>query len=266
MTWLSDIIASVKLLFIKDRELYAFLHGVTGWWPRRIDLYKLALIHRSKPVRGDDGKWINNERLEFLGDAVLDLVVADFLYKTYPEQSEGFLTNTRAKIVQRESLNRIGSILHIDTHVRAGAHSTSHNSYICGNAMEAIVGALYLDRGYRAAERFIVYGIIKAHFNLDELIATEQNHKSRLIEWTQKFRVPIDYELLDTLYDEENNIVFKTGITLAGIYAADGVGYSKKESHQNASRKVLERLEQDSDFRNRVMSARDHDADTAASL
>lgn len=257
MTWLSDIIASVKLLFVKDREFYAFLHSVTGRWPRRIELYKLALVHRSKPVRDSDGKWVNNERLEFLGDAVLDLVVADFLYKTYPDRTEGFLTNTRAKIVQRESLNRVGATLHIDSRVRAGAHSTSHNSYICGNAMEAIVGALYLDLGYRAAEHFIVHGIIGQHFNLDELIATEQNHKSRLIEWTQKFRVHIDYALLDTIYDEENNIVFKTGVTLAGHFAADGIGYSKKESHQDASRKALDRLNTDTEFRDLVMSAAD---------
>ena len=153
---LNNAISLIKLLFVKDKELYVFIRRITGYYPRDIRLYRLAMIHRSKPLKLDNGRWCNNERLEFLGDAVLGNVVADFLYHTYPGKHEGFLTSTRAKIVQRESLNRIGNSLHLDTHVRAMTHTSTHNSYISGNALEALVGAVYLDQGHKRCRKFIV--------------------------------------------------------------------------------------------------------------
>lgn len=254
MANLSDFISLIKLLFIKDKELYVYIHGITGFYPRNIELYKLALVHRSKPLRLPNGRWTNNERLEYLGDAVLDLVVADYLYHQFPGKHEGFLTSTRAKIVQRESLNRVGNAFRLDAHVHAAAHTTSHNSYINGNALEALVGAIYLDYGYKRVGKFVVDRIIRAHFNLDELVKTEQNFKSRLIEWTQKYHVTIEYELVDTFTDKDNNPVFKTAVIIGGQYAADATGYSKKESHQGASKKALERLTSDTTFKQLVLS------------
>jgi ribonuclease-3 len=250
----SNAISLIKLLFVKDKELYVFIHRITGYYPRDIKPYQLAMVHRSKPVKLPDGHWANNERLEFLGDAVLDTVVADFLFSTFPNKHEGFLTSTRAKIVQRESLNRIGNSLHLDTHVHALTHSSTHNSYICGNALEALVGAVYLDQGYNRCRKFIIERLIKKHFNLNDLVKTEQNFKSRLIEWTQKYRVTIEFELVDTYSDNDKNPVFRTAVILGGIYASDAVGYSKKESHQSASKKALERLQQDPQFCEQVLS------------
>ncbi len=250
---IGDLITIIKLPFVKQRGLYDFLHEATGYWPHDIEPYRLALVHRSKPVRDAAGNWVNNERLEYLGDAVFDLVVADFLYSNYPDSSEGFLTSTRAKIVQRESLNRIGHDMGIDGHVQCGVHSSSHNSYIAGNALEAIVGALYIDRGFHAARSFIIERMIKRHFDLDKLISVDRNYKSRLIEWTQKFRVTIEWELLDTILDENGNPTFKTGVTLGGQFAADGLGYSKKESHQVAAQAALARLEADKQFLDAVL-------------
>ena len=251
---LSNAISLIKLLFVKDKELYVFIHRVTGYYPRDIKLYQLAMVHRSKAVKLDNGQWANNERLEFLGDAVLDNVVADFLYTTFPRKHEGFLTSTRAKIVQRESLNRIGNMLHLDTHVHATTHTSTHNSYICGNALEALVGAVYLDQGYNRCRKFIINRIVKKHFDLNDLVKTEQNFKSRLIEWTQKYRVTIEFELVDTYTDEGKNPVFRTAVILGGIYASDAAGYSKKESHQSASKKALDRLQQDQAFCEQVLS------------
>ncbi|MBR3453380.1 MAG: ribonuclease III [Muribaculaceae bacterium] len=251
---LSNAISLIKLLFIKDKELYVFIHRTTGYYPHDIKLYQLAMVHRSKPVKMPDGRWANNERLEYLGDAVLDTVVADFLYKTYPSKHEGFLTATRAKIVQRESLNRIGNSLHLDSHVRAMMHTSSHNSYICGNALEALVGAVYLDQGYERCSRFIINRLIKKHFDLNDLVKTEQNFKSRLIEWTQKYRVSIEFELVDSHTDNDKNPVFRTAVILGGIYASDAEGYSKKESHQSASKKALDRLEHDQQFREQILA------------
>ena len=251
---LSNAISLIKLLFVKDKELYVFIHRITGYYPRDIKLYQLAMIHRSKPVKMPDGRWANNERLEFLGDAVLDNVVADFLFKTFPGKHEGFLTSTRAKIVQRESLNRIGNSLHLDSHVHAQTNTSSHNSYICGNALEAVVGAVYLDQGYKRCRNFIINRLIKKHFDLNDLVKVEQNFKSRLIEWAQKYRVNIEFELVDSYTDADKNPVFRTAVILGGIYASDATGYSKKESHQSASKKALDRLKQDQQFCEQVLS------------
>ncbi len=250
----SSAISLIKLLFVKEKELYVFIHRITGYYPRDIRPYQLAMVHRSKPVKLADGSWANNERLEYLGDAVLDTVVADFLYHTYPGKHEGFLTSTRAKIVQRESLNRIGNSLHLDSHVHALMHSSSHNSYICGNALEALVGAIYLDQGYSRCRKFIVNRLIKKHFDLNSLVKTEQNFKSRLIEWTQKYHITIEYELVDSYSDADKNPVFRTAVILGGIYASDAVGYSKKESHQSASKKALDRLKHDPQFCEQVLA------------
>lgn len=250
----SNAISLIKLLFVKEKELYVFIHSITGYYPRDIRPYQLAMVHRSKPVKLEDGSWANNERLEFLGDAVLDTVVADFLYHTYPGKHEGFLTSTRAKIVQRESLNRIGNSLHLDSHVHALTHTSSHNSYICGNALEALVGAIYLDQGYKRCRKFIINRLVNKHFDLNDLVKTEQNFKSRLIEWCQKHHVSIEYELIDTQTDSDKNPVFRTAVILGGIYASDALGYSKKESHQSASREALDRLKKDQQFCEQVLS------------
>ncbi len=258
----NNLISIIKLLFSKDKELYVFIHRITGFLPRNISYYQLALVHRSMSVKDDDGHWVNNERLEYLGDAVLDCVVAAYLYNRYPEKHEGFLTSTRAKIVQRESLNRIGESFHLRSHVKAMAHSTSHNSYISGNALEALVGAIYLDRGFNACKRFIEVKIIAEHFDINDLVKTEQNFKSRLIEWTQKYKITIQYELVESYTDEGKNPVFRTAVILGGIHASEGVGYSKKESHQVASKKALERLNQDTQFREQVLSTAATDTDS----
>lgn len=252
---LSNAISLIKLLFVKDKELYVFIHKTTGYYPRSIRPYRLAMIHRSRPLKLANGRWCNNERLEFLGDAVLNNVVADFLYQSYPNKREGFLTSTRAKIVQRESLNRIGHSLHLDHWMRSTSRTSSHNSYIHGNALEALVGAVYLDQGYKRCRRFIINRLIKKYFDLNDLVKTEQNFKSRLIEWTQKYHIPIDYVLVDTRTDQDNNPIFRTAIYLTGYYVSDAEGYSKKESHQLASKKALERLQQDHDFLEQVLTA-----------
>ena len=250
----SDAISLIKLLFVKDKELYVFIHRTTGYYPHDIKPYKLAMIHRSKPVKAKDGHWINNERLEFLGDAVIDNVVADYLYTTFPHRHEGFLTSTRAKIVQRESLNRIGNSLNLDAHIQANTHSSTHNSYLSGNALEALVGAVYLDQGYKRCRKFIIDRLIKKNFDLNNLVSTDLNYKSRLIEWTQKCRVTIEYELVDSYTDEYKNPVFRTAVVLGGIHASEATGYSKKESHQIASKKALDRLHNDPEFLEQVLS------------
>ena len=248
-----NLIDTIKLPFRKDKALYRAFYSIMGFYPRNISFYREAIMHSSLSAR-QEGRPLNNERLEFLGDAILDAAVGDIVFRHFQRKREGFLTNARSKIVQRESLNRIGNSLHLDSHVHAMMHTSSHNSYICGNALEALVGAVYLDQGYQRCRKFIINRLIKKHFDLNDLVKTEQNFKSRLIEWTQKYRITIEYELVDSYTDADKNPVFRTAVILGGIYASDAVGYSKKESHQSASKKALDRLQHDQQFCEQVLA------------
>lgn len=142
-----DIIERIKLPFRKDKELYSSFYKILGFYPHHIQYYEQALHHKSSSIK-KQGSWINNERLEFLGDAILDAVVGDIVFRHFKGKREGFLTNTRSKIVQRETLNRLAVEIGLDKLIISSTHSSTHNSYMCGNAFEAMVGAIYLDRGY----------------------------------------------------------------------------------------------------------------------
>ena len=181
----SNITDKIRLLFIKDKEPYLCFYKILGFYPRNIELYQQALLHKSSSIK-EKGKLLNNERLEFLGDAILDAVVADIVYKKFDGKKEGFLTNTRSKIVQRDTLNRVAVKIGLDKLIKFTTRQSSHNSYMCGNAFEALVGAIYLDRGYQACMDFMEKRIIEQYLNLDKVSRKEVNFKSKLIEWSQK--------------------------------------------------------------------------------
>ena len=186
---LNDLIDRIRLPFRKDKELYLSLYNVIGFYPHDISHYKLALMHKSVMHRNKKGKPLNNERLEFLGDAILDATVGDIVYRHFPGKREGFLTNTRSKLVQRETLNRLANEMGINRLIMSSGRSSSHNSYMGGNAFEALVGAIYLDRGYDACMRFIERRILGKMINIDRVAYKEVNFKSKLIEWCQKNRI-----------------------------------------------------------------------------
>lgn len=249
-----DILTQVKLRFSKERELYVFCRNMLGFYPGDIELYKLAFVHRSMSIKTKSG-WVNNERLEFLGDSILDCVVADVLYNSFPKRREGFLTSTRSKIVQRESLNRVGERLGLPQVVKWSHKSQSHNSYIFGNAVEALVGAVYLDRGYDRCFRFVKERILDAYFDLRNVAKTERNFKSHLIEWSQKYHVEVEFVTSDASYDEQNNPVFYTVVKLGSEEVGKGQGYSKKESHQLASQDALNHINGNQELRDRILSS-----------
>lgn len=251
---LKDIFTLIKLPFSKEKELFVFCRNMLGFYPGDIELYKLAFVHRSMSIKSRKG-WINNERLEFLGDSILDCIVADVLYNSFPKRREGFLTATRSKIVQRESLNRVGERLGLPQVVRWSQKSQSHNSYIFGNAVEALVGAVYLDKGYDRCYKFVKERILDAYFDLRNVVKTEKNFKSHLIEWSQKYHIPVEYVTSDAEYDEENSPVFHTVVTLSGIEVGRGTGYSKKESHQKASQNALNQINGNQELRERVLAS-----------
>lgn len=258
---LKDILIMIKLPFLKEKELYVFCRNMLGFFPGDIELYKLAFVHRSMSIKSRSG-WVNNERLEFLGDSILDSVVADVLYNAFPKRREGFLTSTRSKIVQRESLNRVGERLGLPQVVQWSQKSQSHNSYIFGNAVEALVGAVYLDKGYERCFKFVKERILDAYFDLRNVAKTEINFKSHLIEWSQKYHIPVDYQTSNAEYDEQNSPVFYTTVKLGGIEVGTGKGYSKKESHQLASQDALNHINGNQELREMVLATVGEDTNT----
>ncbi|KAA6307673.1 Ribonuclease 3, partial [termite gut metagenome] len=206
---LHHMLYKIKFLFCKDKKLYLCFYNILGFYPRHIHFYKEALLHKSISVLSENGHPVNNERLEFLGDAVLDTIIADILYNKFEGKTEGFLTNTRSKIVQRDTLNKLAVKIGLDKLIKSSTRSSSHNSYLYGNAFEAFVGAVYMDRGYQQCKKFIEKRIIKPYINLDELSRKEINFKSQLIEWSQKNKIKISFELVKQFFDDENNLVFQ---------------------------------------------------------
>src|SRR5574344_1008280 len=190
------IIDKIKLPFRKEKELFSSLYQILGFYPRKIEYYKMALMHKSVARRNAKGKPVNNERLEFLGDAILDAVVGDIVYRHFDGKREGFLTNTRSKLVQRDTLNRLAQEMGINQLILSSGHNNSHNSYVGGNAFEALVGAIYLDRGYEACMRFMQKRILSQLINIDKVAYKEVNFKSKLIEWSQKNKVRLDFKLV----------------------------------------------------------------------
>lgn len=232
------------------------LYDILGFYPRNIEYYKMALMHKSIARRNAKGKPVNNERLEFLGDAVLDAVVGDIVYRHFEGKREGFLTNTRSKLVQRETLGKLAHEMGLDKLILSSGHSSSHNSYMGGNAFEALVGAIYLDRGYGACMRFMKKRILSQLINIDKVAYKEVNFKSKLIEWGQKNKVNIEFKLLSQTKEEGGSPVFEYQAVVEGIDCGIGKGYSKKESQQLASKETLQRLRREPQFVEAVFDAK----------
>ena len=206
---LNNIIDRIRLPFRKEKELYSSLYDIIGFYPHDISYYKLALMHKSVMRRNAKGKPVNNERLEFLGDAILDAIVGDIVYQHFPGKREGFLTNTRSKLVQRDTLNKLAQEMGINQLILSSGHTSSHNSYMGGNAFEALVGAIYLDQGYNACMRFMNKRILAQMINIDKVAYKEVNFKSKLIEWSQKNKVRLSYEQVLQEKDKNGNPIFE---------------------------------------------------------
>lgn len=253
---INTLLDYVKLPFRKEKELYKSFYRIFGFFPRNLEPYKQALVHKSIGRRNEKGRPINNERLEFLGDAVLDAVVGDIVFSHFKGKREGFLTNTRSKIVQRETLNRLAQEMGINQLILSNGHNSTHNNYMGGNAFEALVGAVYLDRGYNACMKFMRKRILKELINLDKVAYKEVNFKSRLIEWTQKNRVKIEFIEVSEVKEKGGSPKFSFKVRLEEIDGELGSGYSKKESQQIASKLTLQRLRREPQFIDAVFNSK----------
>lgn len=253
---LNNIIDRIRLPFRKEKELYSSLYDIIGFYPHDISYYKLALMHKSVMRRNAKGKPVNNERLEFLGDAILDAIVGDIVYQHFPGKREGFLTNTRSKLVQRDTLNKLAQEMGINQLILSSGHTSSHNSYMGGNAFEALVGAIYLDQGYNACMRFMNKRILAQMINIDKVAYKEVNFKSKLIEWSQKNKVRLTYEQVLQEKDKNGNPIFEFKVVLEGVEGCAGRGFSKKESQQLASKLTLDKLKKKPQFIDEVFAAK----------
>ncbi|WP_418796690.1 ribonuclease III [Phocaeicola plebeius] len=252
---MENITDRIRLFFRKEKEPYFRFYKILGFYPHNIEIYKQALLHKSSSVK-TQGRLVNNERLEFLGDAILDAVVADIVYKKFEGKREGFLTNTRSKIVQRETLNNIAINIGLDKLIKYSSKQSSHNSYMSGNAFEALVGAIYLDRGYETCMKFMEERIIGQYINLDKISRKEVNFKSKLIEWSQKNKFEIEFRLIGQSLDESQNPIFETQILVENISGGTGKGYSKKESQQEAAHATMTMIKKDSVFIDAIFAAK----------
>lgn len=247
------LLKRLRLSTVPRKEPYFMLKALMGFGPIDMSHYELALSHKSFAVRSGKGYVHNNERLEYLGDAILEAVVSDHLYKQFPKKEEGYLTSLRSKIVQRETLNKISVDMGIDKMMVIPA-THSHNLNVYGNAFEALIGAIYLDQGYAKVVEFMEKVVFQKYIDILSLAKVEQNFKSRLIEWGHRYRTSVDFITTEEKKDKDNNIIFRSSAVINGVSVAEGVGYSKRSSHQEAAKQALVLINTDKERIRNILS------------
>ncbi|WP_395811530.1 ribonuclease III [Daejeonella sp.] len=233
-----------KLYFSPNRKYIRSLKNLLGYVPGNLRLYRMAFRHRSVAVEVKNGAKNSNERLEFLGDAILGSVVAELLFKMYPYKDEGFLTEMRSKIVSRSNLNQLAKRLGLDEHIefdnKALNHSNKQGSLL-GDTFEAMIGAVYMDKDYNFTRNFLLKRIIKPHIDIHTLELTETNFKSKLIEWCQRHGKDITFEIIPN-EEGENTKLFTIRANVDGESCAIGRDYNKKNAEKLAAEKACEFL------------------------
>jgi ribonuclease-3 len=238
---IKQLIRSIKLFLNRKKKFYGLSISQIGFVPNNRGLYRLALLHKSASQINAKGVVLNYERLEFLGDAVLGAIVAELLYKFFPNKDEGFLTRIRSKVVSRESLNDLAIHIGLDKAVVAKS-DISRNKHIYGDVFEAFIGAMFLDQGFTITKHFIEKFIFPNFVNIKDLVAVDKNYKSRLIEWGQKNKIEVAF--LTNEYSKRKG-QFICQVSINGEVKGEGIGTSKKEAEQHASQQVIEYLEKD---------------------
>ncbi len=226
----------------KNKELSQYLKNTLGLRIKNISLYEQAFIHRSYHQAGNTGHKIDNERLEYLGDAVLSTISANFLYKKYPNAQEGFLTNMRSKLVSREHLNKLGVKLGMDKFVIADEHIDHLSQSIYGNAFEAFVGAMFLDLGFDKTQKIVIYRFIDMYVDLDALEKEDHNYKGKLMQYAQKYKQTIEYKTVKedaNSYGRKEYVVY---LFLNEKFIAEGCDFNIKGAQQQAAMMACNQL------------------------
>lgn len=223
-------------MFSENKAFYKSIKNIFGFYPGNVFLYKLALRHKSATKKKVNGLKINNERLEYLGDAVLSAIVADFLFKKYPYENEGFLTDMRSKIVSRAALNKLSLKLGLNNHIMAGNDKSKQGRSAGGDAFEAFVGAMYIDKGYAFTKKIIIDRIICVHFDMELLEVTEVNYKSKIVEWAQKNKIETKFTVVDQIGEK-----FQKQYVVAVVVNGEEICRAKDYSIKGAEKLVSEK-------------------------
>jgi ribonuclease-3 len=205
-------------------------------------IYEAAFIHRSASFNLPSGQRINNERLEFLGDSVLDMILSDFLFKKYPEASEGFMTKIRSRIVNREVLNRLAVDMGINKLLVSNISSGHNTKHLYGDAFEALIGAIFLDIGFKKTKRYFINNVFEKYLDLQTIINTDNDYKSLVFEWVQKKKNNLVFTYNEEYDFDLKKSVFTTTLCIDKVEFGKGQGASKKEAEQEASQQAWERL------------------------
>ncbi|MFO7999782.1 MAG: ribonuclease III [Marinilabilia sp.] len=232
-------IRSIKLFSRQGRKFYRFIVQITGIRPGKTEIYRQSLVHKSVIRRKSKKESYNNERLEFLGDAVLGTIVAQELYLLYPSGDEGFLTKTRSRIVSRANLNQIAYDMGLQDWIWFHPPGDISQTHILGDALEALIGAVFLDKGFSSARKFVRNRILSKHLDLQQIVETDTNFKSNLIEWGQKNKNPVHFITEEYPVTEENGPVFIARAIVNEQISGEGTGNSKKEAEQKAANEAL---------------------------
>lgn len=262
---IKNILLKIRLLSKARKEPYFLFYKVLGFYPDKIEYYQLAVRHKSVSIPTENGCNLSNERLEFLGDAVLNSVVTDILYRRYEDEREGFLTNTRSKIVKRDSLNKLALEIGLDKLIQVTKYVNTHtNNNIYGNALEALMGAIYLDYGYKQCKKFVEQRLFKGFINLEKVAEKEVNFKSKLIEWCQKNKLEMEFILVSETMSRSNKHIFLSSLIIQGKTICEASGPSKKESQQNVSRIAFETILSDLEFLENLKSNQEQASEESA--
>jgi len=229
------LLSWIRITLSPSRTNYRKFKKILGYYPKNIGLYELALVHKSASIRLPDGKLINNERLEYLGDSIFDAVISDHLFSLFPNKDEGFLSKIRSKIVKRKHLNILAEKIGIHQLLVSNTDNCGEIKHIYGDAFEALIGAAYLDVGYDKTRSFIIGHLISKHIDLDDIINSESDYKSRIIEWAQKNHKDILFENEELYQESGKSPIFVSRVRVAYECLGEGKGSSKKEAEQNAA-------------------------------
>ncbi|MFI5148524.1 MAG: ribonuclease III [Bacteroidia bacterium] len=230
-----------RTFFSKDRKFRESLKNVLGFYPDHISLYRKAFTHSSAAPEIKDGVKDSYERLEFLGDAVLSTIIADYLYKKFPFKDEGFLTKMRSKIVSRNQLNKLSQRFGLQQFIDADFGFSRNSHSVHGDVFEALIGAIYMDKGYVFAYRFIQDKIIPQHLDMEEIEQTETDFKSKFIEWAQKEKKAFAFVVIEEVMNgHEKHYVVEARIDQQAF--GKGQSISKKKAEQIAAEQALQQL------------------------
>jgi len=230
------------MIFLKGFRTRLKFTKFLGFIPGNFYLYKLAFIHSSAPLKLHNGSLVNNERLEFLGDAILEAIVSDVIYKQFPYKNEGFLSKVRARIVQRDTLNLIAVKIGIPQLLKSQINKDNNTLNPFGNALEALLGAIYLDKGYNRTKKYVLKKILSDSSLTKEIITNGTDFKSQILEWGQKNKKEVIFSNEEMSNNHQNEHLFFSTLTIKDQKAGSGKGMSKKEAEQNAAKQALIRI------------------------